>query len=86
MARCFELARESGCESVAVPAVGAGVGGLSLQRCAEISIEEARRHLETENSLEEIRFVLYGEPAYRVFEMVDDAARVKAQMERLRRR
>jgi O-acetyl-ADP-ribose deacetylase (regulator of RNase III) len=84
--RCFELARERGCDSVAVPAVGAGVAGLSLQRCAEISIEEARRHLEGDDSLAEIRFVLYGEPAYRVFEMVDDAARVHAQMERLRRR
>jgi O-acetyl-ADP-ribose deacetylase (regulator of RNase III) len=84
--RSFELARERGCESVAVPAVGAGVGGLSLQRCAEISIEEARRHLEGDDPLDEIRFVLYGEPAYRVFEMVDDAARVQAQMERLKRR
>jgi len=84
--RSVELARERGCDSVAVPAVGAGVGGLSLQRCAEISIEEARRHLEGDDSLDEIRFVLYGEPAYRVFEMVHDAARVQAQMERLRRR
>jgi O-acetyl-ADP-ribose deacetylase (regulator of RNase III) len=84
--RSFELARERGCRSVAIPAVGAGVGGLSLQRCAEISIEEARRHLDAPDPLDEIRFVLFGEPAYRVFEMVDDAARVQAQMERLGRR
>ncbi len=84
--RCFELARERGCRSLAVPAVGAGVGGLSLQRCAEISIEEARRHLAADDPLDEIRFVLFGEPAYRIFEMVDDAARVHAQMERLGRR
>ncbi len=84
--RSFELACERGCRSVAIPAIGAGVGGLSLQRCAEISLEEARRHLEAPESLEEIRFVLYGEPAYRVFEMVDDAGRVAAQMERLERR
>lgn len=83
--RSFELACEHGCASVAVPAVGAGVGGLSLQRCAEISIEEARAHLAAEGGLEEIRFVLFGEPAYRVFEMAHDAARVEAQMERLRK-
>jgi O-acetyl-ADP-ribose deacetylase (regulator of RNase III) len=82
--RSFELAREHGCASVAVPAVGAGVGGLSLQRCAEISIEEARAQLATTSGLEEIRFVLFGEPAYRVFEMAHDAAKVKAQMERLK--
>ena len=36
--------------------------------------------------LQEIRFVLFGEPAYRVFEMVHDASKVAAQMERLKRR
>jgi O-acetyl-ADP-ribose deacetylase (regulator of RNase III) len=81
------LADEHGCHSLAVPAVGAGVGGLSLQRCAEISLEEARRHLASGRSaLAEIRFVLFGEPAYRIFEMVNDAARVEAQMQRLQKR
>jgi O-acetyl-ADP-ribose deacetylase (regulator of RNase III) len=77
---------EQGCRTIAFPAIGAGIGGLSMQRCAEISIEEARRHLDGETSLQEIRFVLFGEPAYRVFEMVHDAAQVAAQMERLSRR
>ena len=69
-----------------MPAIGAGVAGFPLQRCAEILLEEARRHLAGETSLEEIRFVLFGEPAYRVFEMVNDAAKVAEQMERLRAR
>ncbi len=84
--RSFELASENGCTSLACPAVGAGVGGLSMQRCAEISIEEARAHLDGAAPLEEIRFVLFGEPAYRVFEMANDATKVKAQMERLKKR
>ena len=66
------------------PAIGAGIGGFSLQRCAELSLECARAHLAGETSLELVRFVLFGEPAYRVFEMVDDAAKVAAQMERLK--
>jgi O-acetyl-ADP-ribose deacetylase (regulator of RNase III) len=82
----LEVAREKGCTSVAFPAIGTGVGGFPLQRCAEVSLEEARAHLEGETSLQEIRFVLFGEPAYRVFEMVNDAAKVAAQMERLGRR
>ncbi|MBW2273208.1 MAG: macro domain-containing protein [Deltaproteobacteria bacterium] len=81
--RGFELAAELGCRTLACPAVGAGIGGFSVQRCAEVSLEEARRHLAGQTSLEEIRFVLFGEPAYRVFEMVSDAAKVAAQMERL---
>jgi O-acetyl-ADP-ribose deacetylase (regulator of RNase III) len=81
--RSFELASERGCRTVACPAVGTGIAGFSLQRCAEISLEEADRHFEGETSLEEIRFVLYGEPAFRVFEMVNDSKRVAAQMARL---
>jgi O-acetyl-ADP-ribose deacetylase (regulator of RNase III) len=82
----LELAAERGCRSVAVPALGAGVGGVPLQRCAEVSLAEARAHLATDTTLEEIRFVLFGEPAYRVFEAVHDAARIAEQMERVRSR
>lgn len=83
----FALADEQSCRTIAVPAIGAGVGGLSLQACAEISLEEARAWAERETSpLEEIRFVLFGEPAYRVFEMVNDAAKVAAQMAKLAKR
>jgi len=82
----LELAREHGCTSVAVPAIGAGIAGFPMQRCAEVLIEEARAHLDGETSVEEIRFVLFGEPSFRIFEMVNDAARVAAQMERLRAR
>jgi O-acetyl-ADP-ribose deacetylase (regulator of RNase III) len=78
------LARERGCRSIAVPAIGAGIAGFALQRCAEVLIEEARAHLAGETTLEEIRFVLFGEPAYRMFEMVDDAAKVAAQLARMR--
>jgi len=77
------LAESEGCRSVAFPAIGAGIGGFSLQTCAEISLEEARRVAEAGSSLEEIRFVLFGEPAFRLFEMVNDAAKVEAQMKRL---
>lgn len=85
MRRSLELAAERGCRTIAVPAIGAGIAGLALQRCAEILIEEARRHLAGETPLDEIRFVLFGEPAYRVFESALDAARIAEQMARLRR-
>ena len=86
MRRSLALAREKGCRTVAVPAIGAGIAGFPVQRCAEILLEEARAHLEAGGGVEEIRFVLFGEPTYRVFEMVDDAAKVAAQMERLEKR
>jgi O-acetyl-ADP-ribose deacetylase (regulator of RNase III) len=85
MRRSLELAKQQGCSSLAVPAIGAGIAGVSIQRSAEILLEETRAHLAGETSLEEVRFVLFGEPAYRVFEMARDAAKVQEQMERLRR-
>jgi O-acetyl-ADP-ribose deacetylase (regulator of RNase III) len=88
--RSLELACEHGCRSIAIPAIGAGIGGFSAQSCAEILLAEVRAHLDGETSLEEVRFVLcfvlFGEPTYRVFEMALDAAKVQEQMERLRSR
>jgi O-acetyl-ADP-ribose deacetylase (regulator of RNase III) len=81
----LDLAQHENCQSVACPAIGAGIGGLSMQTCAEISLDEARRCADNEGPLEEIRFVLFGEPAFRIFEMVNDAAKVEAQMRKLRR-
>jgi O-acetyl-ADP-ribose deacetylase (regulator of RNase III) len=86
MRRSLELARERGCRTIAVPAIGAGIAGFPLRRCAEVLLEEARTHLAGETSLEEIRFVLFGEPSFRVFEMVQDAAKIAEQMQRLARR
>ena len=53
---------------------------------ARLLLEEARQHLRGPTCLEEIRFVLFGEPMYRIFEMANDAARVREQMDLLRRR
>jgi len=83
MRTALQLANERGVRSLAVPAIGAGIAGCPLQRCAEILLEEARTHLESETTVDEIRFVLFGEPAFRVFEMVNDQAKVAAQMARI---
>jgi O-acetyl-ADP-ribose deacetylase (regulator of RNase III) len=84
--RSLELAREKGLRSIAIPAIGAGIGGFSPQRCAEVLIAEVRKHLAGNTTLEEVRFVLFGEPMYRVFESAHDAAKIQAQMDRLKGR
>jgi O-acetyl-ADP-ribose deacetylase (regulator of RNase III) len=79
------LASQRGLRSIAFPAVGTGVGRLPMQRCAEIMLAEVRAHLAGETSLEEVHFVLFGEPALRVFEMANDAEKVRAGMARFAR-
>jgi O-acetyl-ADP-ribose deacetylase (regulator of RNase III) len=60
-------AKEKGLQTIAFPAVGTGIAGFPMRRCAEIMLQEARRHLEGETSLREVRFVLYDQTAYDVF-------------------
>jgi O-acetyl-ADP-ribose deacetylase len=83
--RCLEEAEGRGLRSLAFPAIGAGIGGLGLQRCAEVMLDVVERHLAAGSTLAEIRFVLFGEPAYRVFESVRDGQAARRQLERLRR-
>jgi|DewCreStandDraft_4_1066084.scaffolds.fasta_scaffold257022_1 O-acetyl-ADP-ribose deacetylase (regulator of RNase III) len=80
MRRELAAATARGARTLVVPALG--VGRLSLQRAAEIQLEEARAHLAGETSLEEIRFVLSDEPALRVFEAVQDGFRIAEQARR----
>jgi len=65
-------AREKELRTVAFPAVGTGVGGLSCDSCAEASISAARDHLAGETTLEEIRFVLFNDKTYQSFKRVYD--------------
>jgi O-acetyl-ADP-ribose deacetylase (regulator of RNase III) len=81
----LELAEARGLRSLAFPAIGTGVGGFSVQRCAEVMLEEVRAHVERGSKLDEVRFVLFGEPAYRVFEQVNDAEKIRRQLEKLGR-
>jgi O-acetyl-ADP-ribose deacetylase (regulator of RNase III) len=80
--RELEAAAARGARSIAVPALGAGPGRLPLQRAAEIELEEARALLAGGGPVEEIRFVLSGEPELRVFEAVQDGFRIAEQARR----
>jgi O-acetyl-ADP-ribose deacetylase (regulator of RNase III) len=62
------LANDKRIKSISLPAIGAGIGGLSMENCAEISLEEARNHLAGETSLKEIRFVLFDDDGFGIFQ------------------
>jgi O-acetyl-ADP-ribose deacetylase (regulator of RNase III) len=64
--RCLEVADELGARSLALPAFGTGVGGFSLDECATIMVEEARRFVP--QSLQEVVFAVFGEEAGRAFD------------------
>lgn len=58
-----------GLESVAFPALGAGVGGLDMATCAQVMVETVTRYLfGGQSHLREVVFVLRNENARQTFE------------------
>jgi O-acetyl-ADP-ribose deacetylase (regulator of RNase III) len=62
---CLAVADELGCESLALPAFGTGVGGLGLDACAEAMVAEVRAH--EPRTLRRVVFAVFGPAAAAAF-------------------
>ncbi len=60
-------AKEKKLRSIAFPAVGTGIAGFPMERCAEVMLQEVRDHLSGATSLERVEFVLFDAPALETF-------------------
>ncbi len=69
-AHSLRIAQEKRLKTIAFPAVGTGIAGFSMQECAEIMLSEVAEHLKRPTTLEKVYFVLFDEPARKVFEQV----------------
>ena len=61
------MAEELRLASIAYPALGTGVGGFPVPECARIMVGMVRAHAAAAESLRLVRFVLFGQAAYRAF-------------------
>lgn len=61
-------AKEHGLRSIAFPAVGTGIAGFPMDRCARIMLEEVRAHLDAATSIERVEFVLFDASARDLFQ------------------
>ena len=64
----LRLAWERDIDSIAFPALGTGVGGLSFAACAEQMYAAIREHCTLHDIPGEIRLVLFGQNAYDAFQ------------------
>ncbi len=64
--RTLQVADELGAESVALPALGTGVGGFPLDECARIMVAEAAAY--DGRSVRKVVFVAHGAAAREAFE------------------
>jgi len=60
-------AKEKGVKTIAFPAIGTGVAGFPMKRCAEVMLEEVANFLKSETTVEKVYFVLFDETAFNTF-------------------
>jgi O-acetyl-ADP-ribose deacetylase len=61
-------ADENSLKTIAFPAIGTGIAGFPIERCAQVMLEEVRAHLGGPTTLERVEFVLFDSRSLEVFE------------------
>ena len=61
-------ADENSLKTIAFPAIGTGIAGFPIERCARAMLEEVRAHLSGPTTLERVEFVLFDRRSLEVFE------------------
>jgi O-acetyl-ADP-ribose deacetylase (regulator of RNase III) len=59
-----------GAKAVAFPSISTGAYGFPLERATEIALKETRKFLETDESLEKVVFVCFGQDAMDTYQAV----------------
>ena len=66
----LRLASERAIKSVAFPSISTGAYGYPLAEAARIALTTARDHLKAHPEIAAVRFVLFGQVAYRAYDVV----------------
>lgn len=64
----LKRAAEQGVKAIAFPAIGTGIAGFPLERCAVVMFEEIRDHLRGATPVERAEIVLFDNHALSVFQ------------------
>jgi len=74
LANCYKnslkLAVENNVKSIAFPAISTGVYRFPLDRATKIALDEVKKFLEKNKSIEKVVFVCFDEETYQVYEKV----------------
>jgi len=62
--RALQLAVESGIKTIAFPAISCGAYGYPIPEAAQIAVKTTRNFLATEDKIDKVIFVLWGEDIY----------------------
>ena len=74
LANCYrnslKLAGENGVKTIAFPAISTGVYHFPLERATNIAVNEVKKFLEKNKSIEKVLFVCFDEGTYKVYEEI----------------
>jgi O-acetyl-ADP-ribose deacetylase (regulator of RNase III) len=74
LANCYKnslkLARENKVKTIAFPAISTGVYRFPLERATKIAVDEVKKFLEKNESIEKVIFVCFDEETYQVYKDV----------------
>jgi O-acetyl-ADP-ribose deacetylase (regulator of RNase III) len=68
MLNSLKLADESNIKSISFPAIGTGIFGFPIERCAKIMLRTTIEYLKGRTNIEKVVFCLFGQDSYKVFE------------------
>ena len=68
-------AGEKGLHSISFPAIGTGIAGFPMKRCAEVMLDEVRTHLSGATTVESVEFILFDTAALDTFQQVLNSLR-----------
>jgi O-acetyl-ADP-ribose deacetylase (regulator of RNase III) len=66
--RSLETAKANKLQSIAFPSISTGAYGYPLDEAATIALQTVKDFLQSHGEIELVRFVLFGEEAYRAYE------------------
>jgi O-acetyl-ADP-ribose deacetylase len=66
--RSLEVANANSLKSVAFPSISTGAYGYPLEEAATVALQTVKVFLQSHEGIEQVRFVLFGEEAYRAYE------------------
>jgi len=75
--RSLEVAVENGCRTVAFPAISTGVYGYPFEEATEIALRTTADFLRTNQSIENVTFVFFGEADYQTARHIFDRQRAQ---------
>jgi len=65
--RSLETVEKHNLKTVSFPAIGAGISGYPIERCARVMLSAVVQYVQQKRQIEKIVFCLYGKEAYLVF-------------------